>query len=113
MTAMTAMTETTLDLPPACGLAQRQARYVLKETLQMVDLTIESFALALWGAGKAVAGKVRRPKTKERPLQVVRAMTMVNDHVWRDVGLDRSAVGVISELSTEEIRGCRMEREVS
>ena len=38
---------------------------------------------------------------------------MVNDHMLRDVGLDRSALGAISELSAEEIHGWRMEREVS
>ena len=84
-----------------------------KEVLQMIDLLIEGVVVALSWVGKSFV-KLRNCRTcKERPLQVIRAMSMVNDHVLRDVGLDRSAMGAISELSTEDIHGCRTEREVS
>ena len=81
-----------------------------KEVLQMVDLLIEDAVVALSWVGKAVVRLSRCRKCKERPLQVMRAMSMVNDHVLRDVGLDRSMVGAISELSTEGIHGCRTEK---
>ena len=84
-----------------------------KETLQMVDLLLEGFVVALSWVGKGFVKLSRCRKCKERPLQIMRAMSMVNDHVLRDVGLDRSMVGAISELSTEGIHGCRTEREVS
>lgn len=84
-----------------------------KEVLQMVDLLIEGVVVTLSWLGNAVARLRHCRKCKERPLQIIRAMSMVNDHVLRDVGLDRSAIGAISELSTEAIHGCRTERDVS
>lgn len=84
-----------------------------KEALQMIDFLIEGVVVALSWLGNAVARLRHCRKCKERPLQIIRAMSMVNDHVLRDVGLDRSTVGAISELSTEGIHGCRTEREVS
>jgi len=107
------MTGSTLEFRPAGEAVQAYVRDAFKEILQMVDLPIEGLVVALSWAGKAVAGKLRRPKRKERPLQVIRAMSMVNDHVLRDVGLDRTKLGAISELSAEEIHGCRLEREAS
>ena len=84
-----------------------------KEVLQMIDLLIEGVVVALSWVGRGFTKLWRCRTCKERPLQVMRAMSMVNDHVLRDVGLDRSAIGTISELSTEEIHGYRTEREVS
>jgi len=84
-----------------------------KEVLEMVDLPIEGLVLVLSWVGRVMAGTPRPRKRRERPLQVIRAMSMVNDHVMRDVGLDRSAIGAISELSVEEVHGCRVERQVS
>ena len=107
------MTGQTLHFRHAVGAVQTYVRDAFKEVLQMVDLPIEGLVVALSWAGKVVVGRLRRRKRRERPLQVIRAMSMVNDHVLRDVGLDRSALSVISELSAEEIRGCRAEREVS
>ena len=107
------MTGQTLHFRHAGNAAQTYVRDTFKEVLQMVDLPIEGLVVALSWAGKAVAGKLRRKKRRERPLQVIRAMSMVNDHVLRDVGLDRSSIGAISKLSAEEIHGCRMEREMS
>ncbi len=107
------MTGQTLHFRHAGKALQAYVRDAFKEVLQMVDLPIEGLVVALSWAGKAVAGRLRRRKRKERPLQVIRALSMVNDHMLRDVGLDRSALGAISELSAEEIHGWRMEREVS
>ncbi|HEX9769140.1 MAG TPA: hypothetical protein VGA50_08190 [Kiloniellales bacterium] len=88
-------------------------RDAFRELLEMIDLPIEGMVVALSWAGLAIARTVRPRRRKQRPLQVIGAMTMVNDHVLRDVGLDRSAIGSISELSVEEIHGCRVERQVS
>ena len=84
-----------------------------KEIVQMVDLLLEGLVVVLSWFGKAIAKLSHCRKCKERPLQVIRAMSMVNDHVLRDVGFDRSAMGGMSELSTEAIHGCRAEREVT
>ena len=107
------MTGQTLHVRHAGKAVQTYVRDAFKEVLQMVDLPIEGLVVALSCAGRALARRLRRPKPRQRPLQVIRAMSMVNDHVLRDVGLDRSALGAISEMSAEEIHGCRMEREVS
>jgi hypothetical protein len=107
------MTGWTRDFRPAGNAAQTYVRDAFKEVLQMVDLLIESLVVALSWIGKSVAGRLRPSKPRKRPLQVVCAMSMVNDHVLRDVGLDRAQLGVINELSAEEIRGCRLEREAS
>ena len=107
------MTGWTRDFRPVGKAARAFVRDAFKEVLQMVDLLIEGLVVALSWLGKTVAGKLRPSKRKKRPLQVMRAMSMVNDHVLRDVGLDRAQLGVISELSAEEIRGCRLEREAS
>ena len=107
------MTGWTRNFRPAGKAVQAYVRDAFKEVLQMVDLPIEGMVVALSWLGKTVAGKLRRSRRKKRPLQVIRAMSMVNDHVLRDVGLDRAQLGVISELSDEEIRGCRLEREAS
>lgn len=84
-----------------------------KEAVQMVDLLLEGLVVVLSWIGKGFAKVSRCRKCKERPLQVIRAMSMVSDHVLRDVGLDRPKMGAIGELSTEAIHGCRTEREVS
>ncbi len=84
-----------------------------QEVLEMVDLPIEGLVLVVSWVGRVLAGTPRPRKRTERPLQVIRAMSMVNDHVMRDVGLDRSAIGAISELSVEEVHGCRVERQVA
>lgn len=83
------------------------------EVLDMVDLLLEGLVVGLsWVVG-AITGPRRPRKSRARRLQVIGAMSMVNDHVLRDLGLDRPAVGAISELSIEEIDGCRVERQVS
>ena len=107
------MTGQTLDFRHAGEAAQAHVRGAFKEILQMIDLPIEGLVVALSWAGKSTASRLRRPKRGERPLQVIGAMSLVNDHVLRDVGLDRSTIGAISELSAEEIHGCRLERETS
>jgi len=107
------MTRQNRNFRHAGKAVQAYVRNAFKEVLQMVDLPIEGLVVTLSWVGKAISGKWRRPKRRERPLQVVRAMSMVNDHVLRDVGLDRSALGAIGELSAEEVHGCRMEREAS
>ncbi len=107
------MTGWTGDFRPAGKAVQGHVRDAFKEVLQMVDLLIEGLVVTLSRLGKTVAGRLRSSKRKQRPLQVIRAMSMVNDHVLRDVGLDRAQLGVISELSAEEIRGCCMGREPS
>lgn len=107
------MTGWTRDFRPAGNAVQAHVRDAFKEVLQMVDLIIEGLVVVLSWIGKTVAGGLRPSKPRKRPLQVVCAMSMVNDHVLRDVGLDRAQLGVINELSAEEIRGCRLEREAS
>ena len=107
------MTGQTLNFRHAGEAAQVHVRDAFKEILQMIDLPIEGLVVALSWAGKSTASRLRRPKRGERPLQVIGAMSLVNDHVLRDVGLDRSTIGAISELSAEEIHGCRLERETS
>ena len=93
--------------------AQAYVRNAFKEVLQMVDMMIELLVVSFSWLGKALAGLLPRPKRRERPLQVIGAMSMVNDHVLRDVGLDRSTLGPVSMMSAEEIHGYRTEREVS
>lgn len=107
------MTVWTRDLRPAGTAVQAYVRDAFKEVLQMVDLPIEGLVLALSWVGRRLAGKRRRSARKKHPLQVVHAMSMVNDHVLRDVGLDRAALGTVTEMSAEEIDGCRLERKVS
>lgn len=107
------MTGQTLSFRQAGETAQTYVRDAFKEVLQMVDLPIEGLVAVLSWAGKSMAARLRRPKRRERPLRVIGAMSLVNDHVLRDVGLDRSTLGAISELSAEEIHGCRLEREAS
>jgi hypothetical protein len=107
------MTGQNLHFRHAGKTVQAYVRDAFKEVLQMVDLPIEGLVVALSWVGKAISGKLRRSKRRERPLQVIRAMSMVNDHVLRDVGLDRSAISAISELSAEGIHVSRMEREAS
>jgi hypothetical protein len=107
------MTGQILDFRQAGGTAQNYVRDTFNEVLQMIDLPIEGLVVALSWAGKSMASRLRRPKCGERPLQVIGAMSLVNDHVLRDVGLDRSTIGAISELSAEEIHGCRLEPEAS
>lgn len=85
----------------------------LKEFVQMVDLLIEGLAAAASWIGRAMGPKARAGKGRQRSLQAIRAMSMVSEHVLRDVGLDRAAIGAISELSAEEIHGCRVERQVA
>ena len=93
--------------------AQAYLRDAFKEILEMIDLPIEGLVVALSWVGRAVARKRSAKKRKAQSLQVIRAMSMVSDHVMRDVGLDRSAIGAISELSVEDVHGCRVERQVS
>ena len=92
---------------------QGYLRDAFKEILEMVDLPIEGLVVALSWIGRTFSRKSRAGKGRQRPLQVIRAMSMVSDHVLRDVGLDRSAIGAISELSAKEVDGCRTERQVS
>jgi hypothetical protein len=107
------MTGPTLNLRHAGKAVHAFIRDAFKELFEMIDLPIEGLVEALSWAGKAIARGARRKTRKPRPLQVVRAMSMVSDHVLRDVGLDRSAIGAISELSTEEIHGYRVDREAA
>ncbi len=93
--------------------AQAYLRDAFKEILEMIDLPIEGLVVALSWVGGAVTRRSRAKKSRKRPLQVIRAMSMVSDHVMRDVGLDRPAIGAISELSAEEVHGCRVERQVA
>lgn len=79
----------------------------------MVDLQIEGLVSAASWIGRAMGRKGRAEKNRQRALPVIRAMSMVSEHVLRDVGLDRAAIGAISELSAEEINGCRVERQVA
>jgi hypothetical protein len=85
----------------------------LKEFVQMFDLLIEGLAAAASWIGRAMGPKAHAGKGRQRSLQAIRAMSMVSEHVLRDVGLDRAAIGAISELSAEEIHGCRVERQVA
>ena len=73
------MTGSTRDFRPAGNAAQTYVRDAFKEVLQMVDLLIESLVVALSWIGKSVAGRLRPSKPRKRPLQVVCAMSMVND----------------------------------
>ncbi len=107
------MTGQNLHFRHAGKAVQTDVRDAFKEVLQMIDLPIEGLVMMLSWIGKAISGKLRRGKRRERPLQVIRAMSMVNDHVLRDVGLNRSAISAISELSAEGLYVSRMEREVS
>ncbi len=107
------MTGQNLHFRHAGKAVQAYVRDAFKEVLQMIDLPIEGLVVTLSWIGKAISGKLRRSKRRERPLQVFRAMSMVNDHVLRDVGLNRSAISAISELSAEGLQVSRMEREVS
>lgn len=97
----------------AAQAAQAYFTDAFKEILEMVDLLLEGSVVALSWVGRAVARISRSKQCRQRPLQVIRAMSMVSDHVMRDVGLDRSAIGAISELSVEDVHGCRVERQVS
>ena len=107
------MTGQNLHFRHAGKAVQAYVRDTFKDVLQMVDLPIEGLVVALSWVGKAISGKLRHGKRRERPLQVIRAMSMVNDHVLRDVGLNRSAISAINELSAEGLQVSRMEREVS
>lgn len=97
----------------AASAAQAYLRDAFKEILEMIDLPIEGLVVAMSWVGRAVAKRRCAKKSKTQALQVIRAMSMVSDHVMRDVGLDRPAIGAISELSAEDVHGCRVERQVS
>ena len=79
----------------------------------MIDLLLGGLVVAPSWFGKSVAGKQHPFKCKKRPLQVISAMSMINDHVLRDIGLYRAQLGVVSELSDQEIRSWCQAREVA
>ncbi|WP_193369320.1 hypothetical protein [Pelagibius marinus] len=79
----------------------------------MVDLLMEGLVIAPSRLGKAVAGKLHPSKRKKRALEVIAAMSMINDHTLRDIGLYRAQLGVVSELSDQEIRSWYRAREVA
>jgi len=79
----------------------------------MVDLLMKSLVAAPSRLRKNAAGKQRPPKRKKRSLEDVGAMSMISDHVLRDIGLYRAQRGVVSELSDEEIRSWCQAREVA
>jgi len=106
------MTGPKTNVRHAGNAAQVYLRDAFKEILEMIDLPIEGLVVALSWVGRTVARRSRAKKSKKRPLQVIGAMSMISDHVMRDVGLDRPAIGAISELSAEEVHGCRVERQV-
>lgn len=89
-------------------------RVTFKKVLQMIDLPIEVLVAAVSWAGRALARRRRQSEARRaRPLQVISALSMVDDHLLRDVGLDRSAIAAVGVLSAEEIGGCRIDREAS
>ena len=94
-------------LTPAVG---EQVTSVAADALWLVDLLLEGLVSAATWIGKAINKARPRRRRSDRPLQVIGAMTMVHDHVLRDVGRERAAIGAIGVLSVEEIDGCRAER---
>ncbi len=76
----------------------------------LVDWAIDALISAVSGIRRRQADGPGCRGRGERPLQVIRAMSMVNDHVLRDVGLDRAAIAAIVELSADDIDGCRLDR---
>lgn len=83
---------------------------VLYGVVGLVDLALEVLVAAAASIRRNRAGPQCRHRRNERPLLVVGAMTMVSDHVLRDVGLDRATIAAITELSVDDIDGCRLDR---
>ena len=81
--------------------------------LEFVDLALECLIVATVWVYRTGTRAIGRRQRGRRPLQVIQAMSMVNDHVLRDVGLDRAAIAAVGELSVEEIDGCRFERAIA
>ena len=76
----------------------------LNEVVQMIDFMIESLVSALSWAGRLAASRrhnrmrrMRRAR-RARPLQALHALSLVDNHLLRDVGLDRPAVGAIGAM---------------
>lgn len=86
-----------VPLAPAALAVGEQMADSLKEVVQMIDFMIESLVSALSWAGRVAAS--RRRARRARPLQALHALSLVDSHVLRDVGLDRPAVGAMGTLS--------------
>ena len=80
------------------------------EVPRIVDLALEGLVVETACMYRTCTGATGRRQRRRRPLQVIHAMSMVDDHVLRDVGLDRCAIAAAGELSMEDIEGCRFER---